>query len=629
MAKGPSPELPAEALLLPRPVRVERTSAEFPLDALRSQYKGATLPVQAPVGNEALQRLLPHLETFAQELLGAAQIRLQTSVAPIRIGFAPQLAARSADAYTLAVENERVTLTAGGAAGLYYALQTLRQWLRLNGALPGVGVFDEPAFRNRGYMLDISRNRVPRMQSLRELVPWLGHLKLNQLQLYTEHTFAYSGHEEVWREWSPMTAEEIEELDRLCKQHFIELVPNQNSFGHMHRWLVHDRYRPLAECPDGIEHPFSRDIEPFSLCATDETSFSFLDGLYEQLLPHFSSKQINVGLDETFDLGQGKSAKQCFARGKETVYLDFVNRVHEMIKNRGARMQMWADILLEEDAPLERVPNDAVLLNWGYEANHPFEKETRKLQAAENEYYVCPGTSSWNSFGGRLQNALENLASAGLWGRKHEAAGYLITDWGDFGHLQPPVVSLPGLLTGAAHGWQPMDGSPPIQEWLYRHSPSEYQEQAAALDALLELAQLYRVTGAPWRNGSALFWLVVLPDQSLEAPRLRGLNRPSLLDICERIGATRETLSSDALVERELRFVADALELGARVGAARLDAGRGTSLAGASGAAKRELDRRVSHLLAELDPIWLERSRPGGLSDSQQRLSDLKSALDV
>lgn len=91
-----------------------------------------------------------------------------------------------------------------------------------------------------------SRDKVPTMSTLYDLIDQLSDWKINQIQLYIEHTFAYRGHDIVWKDSSPFTGEEILQLDRFCKERFIELVPNQNSFGHMHRWLCHDKYRSLS-----------------------------------------------------------------------------------------------------------------------------------------------------------------------------------------------------------------------------------------------------------------------------------------------------------------------------------------------------------------------------------------------
>ena len=82
------------------------------------------------------------------------------------------------------------------------------------GGLPPCRIEDWPDFAARGVMLDISRDKVPTLATLTGLVDLLAGWKINQLQLYTEHTFAYAGHERVWRGASPMTGEQIERLDQ-------------------------------------------------------------------------------------------------------------------------------------------------------------------------------------------------------------------------------------------------------------------------------------------------------------------------------------------------------------------------------------------------------------------------------
>ncbi|HQN00860.1 MAG TPA: glycoside hydrolase family 20 zincin-like fold domain-containing protein [Candidatus Hydrogenedentes bacterium] len=204
--------------------------------------------------------------------------------------------------YILSITPERILITARDLQGIFYAEQTLNQLKRQfagTGKLPVVHIEDWPDFPNRGVMLDVARDKVPTMETLYLLVDMFASLKFNQLQLYTEHTFAYPGHEEVWKDASPMTAEEIQALDAYCAKRFIELVPNQNSFGHMHRWLEHDRYKGLAETPGSPD-----------LCPTNPASIDLLRSMYDSLLPNFTSRQFNVGCDETFSLGKGGS-KEC------------------------------------------------------------------------------------------------------------------------------------------------------------------------------------------------------------------------------------------------------------------------------------------------------------------------------
>ena len=119
--------------------------------------------------------------------------------------------------------------------------------------LPGLRIRDWPDFPVRGYMLDVSRDRVPTRETLTRLVGVCSLARINHFELYTEHTFAYADHEVVWRDASPMTADDIRWLDDTCAAVGIELVANQNCFGHMGRWLAHEPYRSRAEAPDGFE----------------------------------------------------------------------------------------------------------------------------------------------------------------------------------------------------------------------------------------------------------------------------------------------------------------------------------------------------------------------------------------
>src|SRR5215207_4063595 len=203
-----------------------------------------------------------------------------------------------AQGYRLRIADDGIDLVAGDAAGAFYGVMTLVQMLRqCEGVLPVGEIEDSPDYPSRGVMLDISRNKVPTLETLFNLVDLFSGWKINHLELYTEHTFAYENHREVGAQASPMTGEEILRLDAYCRNRFIELVPNQNSFGHMHHWLELPRYNHLAECPDGFELTWqghwqghTRQMPPFSLNPTDWRSVEFMGELFSELLPHFSSE---------------------------------------------------------------------------------------------------------------------------------------------------------------------------------------------------------------------------------------------------------------------------------------------------------------------------------------------------
>jgi hypothetical protein len=376
------------------------------------------------------------------------------------------------EGYAITIDRKGVRIEFREASGLGVAMATMRQLLRQYGRrLPCLKIRDWPDFSRRGVMLDISRGRVPKLETLLELVEHLADFKINEFQLYTEHTFAYRHYPSVWQSWGALTGEEIRKLDARCQQLGIDLVPNQNSFGHLRYFLEHPRLKKLAEVP-GPYPDYSGEFvrRPSTLAPDHPGTLPFLRGLYDELLPNFSSRFFNVGCDETWDLGRGRSKKLCVAKGRGRIYLDFLKQIHREVSARGKRMMFWGDIILrypkliKELAKLGRdalprvqadrqVSSAIIALNWGYEADHPFDREMALFARAKIPFYVCPGTSTWQTLIGRHDNALANLRAAAQAGRRHGAMGYLITDWGDGGHPQPLAVSYLPYLAGASLGW--------------------------------------------------------------------------------------------------------------------------------------------------------------------------------
>lgn len=359
------------------------------------------------------------------------------------------------DAYKLSISKNAVTVTYRQTAGLRAAAATIRQLLKQYGRkLPCLEITDFADFERRGIMLDISRGRVPSLDTLLDLVEHLADFKINEFQLYIEHTFAYSNYEPVWSSWGAITGEEILILDARCRQLGIDLVPNQNSFGHLRYWLEYPPIKRLAEVSEpyeGSDGTFLR--YPTTLAPENPGTLPFIRSLHDEFLPHFTSSRFNVGCDETWDLGRGQSRRICEKRGKHEVYVDFLTRICREVQSRDRQMMFWGDIIMHQPELIKNLPKDTIALNWGYEANHPYEKETAILARSGRPFYVCPGTSTWMTLIGRLDNALPNLKLACAAGLKNHASGCLICDWGDGGHPQPLAVSWIPYLAGASLSW--------------------------------------------------------------------------------------------------------------------------------------------------------------------------------
>jgi len=532
--------------------------------------------------------------------------------------------------YSLTITENRVFGVATEPQGIFYAVQTIKQLITLKGRnLPSLRITDWPDFPNRGVMLDVSRDKVPSMDTLYNLVDLLASWKINQLQLYTEHTFAYRNHSVVWEGASPITGEQILALDAYCRERFVGLVPNQNSFGHMHRWLVHQEYRHLSECPEGFDSDWGHFDEPFSLNPSDPGSFELLKDMFDELLPHFSSQQFNVGCDETIDLGLGRSKAVVQQKGAGRVYLDFLMKIYREVKARGLTMQFWGDILMNHPELVPELPRDVIVLEWGYEADHPFDQHGEIFAQSGIPFYVCPGTSSWNTVGGRTQNALDNLLNAAENGFKHGAVGYLITDWGDRGHWQPLPVSYLGFAYGAGVSWS-LEANRKLEMPTILDLFAFQDEAHLAGSMVMDLGRVHERLNMPLHNSTILFHLL---QGSLEEIAKYKDDLPARADelkqVFQRVEAIEAQMDklkiqrSDAdLLKREFAWVSRMLKHACW---------RGTW---AAGKITGEEDQELSlHLLEEADllmkdheKIWLARNRPGGFKDSRARLEKMRES---
>jgi hypothetical protein len=518
------------------------------------------------------------------------------------------------------------------AAGLFYGVCTLSQLVRQFGAaIPCLSMTDYPDFPARGVMLDVSRSKVPTLETLFDLVDLLASLKINQLQLYFEHTFAYRDHQAVWANASPITGQDILELDAFCRERFVDLVPNQNSLGHLVPWLTHPKYAHLAEAPDGFDLPWGGHRDgPFSLNPTDPRSLDLIRNLYDDLLPHFSSRLFNVGCDETFDLGAGRSKAACEERGVHRVYLGFLLQIYELVKERGRTMMFWGDIILHEPELISELPKDAIALEWGYEFDHPFDKNCEEFARAGVPFYVCPGTSSWNAVVGRTDNAMGNLRNAAEKGLKHGAIGYLNTNWGDNGHWQYQPTAYLGYVYGAAVSWAcQANRSIDLASALSLHAfndPSGTMGRVA-----FDLGNVYKVyernTTKRIHNTNFLVAVLYMPVDELQSRRLdwRAVTPDLFVEARQAIDVALAMLprarmrGQDAgLIRREYENAARLMRHACALAEFKIAVARADSDEEKAASSMRAglLAEDMQGILAEHRELWLARNRVGGLEES-------------
>lgn len=538
--------------------------------------------------------------------------------------------------FRLTIDADEVVIDHADDLGLRYARQLLAQ-IEAQSAptLPAVRVEDWPDVLHRGFMLDVSRDRVPTRATLERIVELCALARYTQLQLYVEHTFAYRDHGVVWRDASPLTPAHVTWLDQLCAEAGIELVPNQNCFGHMARWLAHPEYRDRAESPDGWELMPGVRLPPSVLAPTPGNAAFALD-LLDELLPCFRSRQVNIGCDEPFELGHGASASIVADQGRGAVYVDHVNRLAGPLTDQGYTVQVWADVLRRHPELADRLPAGTVPVAWCYEAPTAeapplprglaevmerlgtdetafagFGPQVAPLAEAGVPFWVAGGTSGWCSLVGRVDNARANLLDAAVVARDLACEGYLVTDWGDNGHHQPPSVSFGPLVYGGAVAWG-LDANRDLDlgAVLDRHV---FGDATGALSSALDrLGHQWARTGQRAVNGSPLSAGLFPGELHMvfgrpDPERVRGVVAEVETAIDE-LAAARPTVADGEVTVRELTQAARM----ARHGAWRL--------LGDEGPGAEAMADDLAALVEGQTVAWLDRSRPGGLSDSLARL---------
>lgn len=440
-------------ILLPLPKKVEEQEGTFAIRLTTMIMMDNTCAANARVYARMLQE---EIETYAGLKVQIARGKARKGDIILKID-----ASLLEDEYTLVIEKENVTVTGGSLTSMGWGVQTLRQIVRQQaGILKAVQIQDRPSVSNRGFYHDVTRGRIQDLEHLKKLVDTLAFYKINQLQLYIEHTYLYRDFTEMWRDETPLTADEILELDAYCAERGIELVPSIATFGHLYKLLTCKTYAPLCELENSDDptraFSFLDRMNHHTLNVSDPKALQLICGMIEEFMSLCRSDKFNICADETFDLGKGKNAALAEEKGTGTLYVEFILKLFDFLSARGKTGMFWGDIISKYPELIHRLPEGSICLTWGYMPEQR-DYEVRVVSEAGAVQYVCPGCCGWNTWINTVNNSYRNIKRMCEFGKKYGAVGVLNTDWGDYGHVNQPVFSVPGLIYGATFSWGDCD----------------------------------------------------------------------------------------------------------------------------------------------------------------------------
>lgn len=291
------------------------------------------------------------------------------------------------EAYIMKVTHKGVTIKASGAAGVFYAQQTLRQ-MTCDGEIKEIQcceIKDYPRFPYRGLHVDVSRH-FRSVDFLKKQIDAMASFKMNRMHLhltdaagwrmqidaYPELTeFAAWRPQTTWKEWwagnrhycnketsgaygGYYTKEEMMDLVEYAKARHIEIIPEIEMPSHSEE--------VLAAYPElGCSGEAYKDSE---FCVGNEESFKFLETVLEEVMDVFPSKYIHIGGDEA-GKQHWKTCPKCQQRMKEEGMTSvdelqsyMIQRIEKFVLSKGRRIIGWDEILDGGLAP------DATVMSW-------------------------------------------------------------------------------------------------------------------------------------------------------------------------------------------------------------------------------------------------------------------------
>jgi hexosaminidase len=462
------PQRCAAPLMLDRPLRFDARLDRGGFELLRERWTalGIPAPTLAPRGDAQ-----PDVE-----LLPAS----------------PGARRTPANAYGVNVLSYGVSIVSDDAEAQFDALATLAQLpQRRNGRwiVRCERIADAPAMAWRIVSDDVSRGPFPTMAYAKRRIRTLASLKINGWSPYMEQVFADPRYPFVaWP--SGWTAAQLHELAQYARRFHVTLIPEQQTFAHMHETLKWEQLAPLAELPHG-----------YLTAESDPATYRYLEPLLKSVAAATKPAPfVHVGADEPIDLGRGRTPRTAQA------FADHVKRVAGFLAGTGARPVIWDDAIQQDRSILPLLPKDVVVATFHYGVEKTYKPYIDAIANAGFDQLVSPSAANFNELYPDLGTAYTNVAR--FVGEAKGARGVLgtfMTVWHDDGETLFEAT-WPPIAYAAATAWQrkPVDDATWHRTFARAFFGSDDPRYAADLDALQAVRPLIRTT--PSDPPDYLFW---------------------------------------------------------------------------------------------------------------------------
>ncbi|MDB5118337.1 MAG: beta-N-acetylhexosaminidase [Mucilaginibacter sp.] len=239
-------------------------------------------------------------------------------------------------------------------------------------------------FPVRGFHLDL-RNQVMTMDALKKFALKLKESGMNTLVMEWEGTYPYEKHPLIPNRYA-YTKAEVVSFIKYCNGLGIDVIPLQQSFGHVEYILRNERYKDIRE-----------DQKDFSQVCPLETKgdSTLFSDLYKELGTTHTSKYIHIGGDETYLLGHDEKCRlKAEKEGKSKLYIDYIRMLCNIVIKLGKRPVLWADIALKYPDAIKTLPKGTVFVDWNYGWDMSRFGDHKKLLESGYEIWGSPAVRS-------------------------------------------------------------------------------------------------------------------------------------------------------------------------------------------------------------------------------------------
>jgi hypothetical protein len=466
---------------------------------------------------DALKRIAPAAveSTAAQPPYRITLLRNGSDVAKAglagnNLAFDPVM---ESEGYILVIGPHDAAVIGATGSGVFYGVQTFKQLLPLPGTprvIPTGTVRDWPAMQYRGISDDLSRGPFPTLDFQKHEIRVLASFKINIYSPYFEHTLLYSDHPLAAPTGGSLTPTQAAELVAYAHQYHVTIVPDQESFGHLHHVLKWELYQDQVETPHG-----------YMLAPGQDGTLPLIKDWFENVAQEFPSPFIHIGADETFDLGLGRTHDAVAKQGYGPVYVAFVKQIHDALAPLNRRLLFWGDIGDANPDAVAGIPKDMIAVPWDYSDQTGFDKLIAPFAKNGIETWVAPGDSNWNEVYPQDKTALWNIQGFIAAGQSLGSTGALTSVWNDDGE---GLFNMDwyGVLFGAAAAWQ--SGQSSIADYQGAYGPVFHLDPSGKIGSAekeLMAAQGDLTDAKTGLTSDELFWLDPWSAEGLAvAPKL-------------------------------------------------------------------------------------------------------------